>query len=65
MDRSMSEEWLMANASPMMSGSTVEKKQGSNVEFHEYLGLLWLEYLYNIGHHDNTFDPYVFNGRVN
>lgn len=43
--------------SPMMSGVDKEKKEGSNVEFHEYLGCLWLEFLYKIGHHDNTFDP--------
>tara|TARA_B110000285_G_C14756877_1_gene437802 strand:+ start:434 stop:631 length:198 start_codon:yes stop_codon:yes gene_type:complete len=44
---------------------TKEKKEGSNVEFHEFLGCVWLEYLYKIGHHDNTFGPNNFNERVN
>lgn len=64
MDRAMTEEWLMASVSPMMSGVDKEKKQGSNVQFHEFLGLVWLEYLYKIGHNDNTFNPYNFNERI-
>jgi hypothetical protein len=57
MDRSITEEHLMMLASPPMSGVSMTKKEGSNVEFHEYLGLLWLEFLYKIGHHDGTFNP--------
>lgn len=56
MDRCITEELTMMAASPSMSGTTMAKKEGSNVEFHEYLGLLWLEFLFNIGHHDNTFN---------
>ena len=55
-DRAITEESTMMWVSPSMSGVTKSKKEGSNVEFHEYLGLLWLEYLWKIGHHDNTFD---------
>jgi hypothetical protein len=57
MDRVITEEKLMMTASIFMSGITELKKEGSNVEFHEYLGLLWLEFLFKIGHHDNTFNP--------
>ena len=32
------------------------KKQGTNMEFQEMLGMLWLQYLYNLGLHDGTFD---------
>jgi len=31
MDRSMTEEWTMASASPLMSKVSAEKKEGSNV----------------------------------
>ena len=65
MDRCITEEWLFASVSPSMSNVAAEKKEGSNVEFHEFLGCAWLEYLYRIGHHDNTFGPYNYNQRVN
>jgi hypothetical protein len=63
-DRAITEEGTMMFVSPMMSGVTRSKKEGSNVEFHEYLGLLWLEYLWKIGHHDNTFDPSTHNSTM-
>jgi len=59
MDRSIYEEWLVGVFSTTM-GVPFAKKEGSNVEFHEYIGLLWLEFLYKIGHHDNTFDTSKF-----
>jgi len=31
------------------------KKQGTNIEFHEFLAMLWLDYLLKIGHHNNTY----------
>lgn len=31
------------------------KKQGTNIEFHEFLAILWLDYLLKIGHHNNTY----------
>jgi len=49
-------EWLLAMAATSQ-GASFEKKEGSNVEFHEYLALLWLEFLFKIGHHDSTFHP--------
>ena len=51
-------------ASPSMSGVSMNKKEGSNVEFHEYLGLLFLEFLFKVGLHDNTFDPVDFGARL-
>mgnify|MGYP000962053671 CR=1 FL=1 len=60
----MTEEFLMAMVSPSMSKVDMEKKEGSNIEFHEFLACAWLEYLYKIGHHDNTFNGYNFNERV-
>lgn len=36
--------------------SKFAKKQGSNVEFYEFITILWLDFLYRKGHHDNTFD---------
>ena len=63
-DRILTEEHLMSMASPSMSNVTMEKKEGSNIEFHEFLAHLWLEYLYKIQHHDSTFNPYNFNERV-
>ena len=33
------------------------KKQGTNIQFHEFLGLLWLDFLYRIKLHNNTFTP--------
>ena len=59
MDRSIYEEFLIGVGSTTM-GVPFSKKQGSNVEFHEYLGLLWLEYLFKIGHHDETFHSQDF-----
>jgi len=47
-----------------MQGAPFEKKQGSQVEFHEFVTLAWVEFLYKIGHHDNTFTPYNFNDRI-
>lgn len=61
----MTEEWTFAAASPSMSNVKMQKKEGSNVEFHEFLGCVWLDFLYKIGHHDNTFTPFNFNERTN
>jgi hypothetical protein len=63
-DRAITEEFVMSSASQAMQGFPGEKHEGSNVQFHEFLGILWLEYLYKIGHHDNTFNPYNLNERI-
>jgi len=39
-----------------MQAGKGRKEQGSNMQFHEMLAMLWLQYLHNIGLHDNTFD---------
>ena len=46
-------EYAMFN---MFSGGvSMVKQQGSNIEFHEFLAILWLDFLLKIGHHNNTF----------
>jgi hypothetical protein len=56
-------EALMASMGTTQK-ATFEKKQGSQVQFHEFVTLAWVEFLYKIGHHDNTFTPYNFNERI-
>lgn len=54
----------LSAAMGQIQGATFEKTQGSQVQFHEFITLCWVEFLYKIGHHDHTFTPYNFNERT-
>merc|ERR1712066_587904 len=48
-----------------MFKATPTKKEGTPIEFHEFLCCVWLEYLLKIGHHDNTFQMSHIRERLN
>ena len=41
------------------------KEQGTNIEFHEFLAILWLDFLLKIGHHNHTYTERNLKVRLN
>lgn len=55
-DDCVTDEFLIACLNKFVFKTSFDKKYGSNVEFYEYITMLWLKFLYRIDFHDNTFD---------
>ena len=55
--------WIFALQNVPFKGS-FQKKQGSQAQFAECLGMLWLQYLYRMNHHNDTIDYEAISPRI-
>jgi len=54
-DICMYDQYVGTTFNSMIFKCDATKSQGTPIEFHEFLACTWLEYLFKIGYHDNTF----------
>jgi hypothetical protein len=62
-DGCVTDEFLTSLLNKFLFKTSATKKYGSQVEYYEYITMLWLRFLYKVDMHDNTFDFNEVNKR--